>query len=196
MTLHETSKAMIRRSYDKRYATRWLVGTGIDIGAGNDSIGNYRPMFPMMDAVRAWDLVNGDAMSMDGVADDSYDFVHSSHCLEHMRSPSRALSNWIRICKPGGYLVIMVPDEDLYEQSVWPSTFNTDHKWSFTIGKASSWSPQSINLIELLKTVVDRVAIQKIELLDTNYLYGAERFDQTMTLVGESAIEMIIQKRP
>ena len=194
--MHETSKAMIRRSYDKRYATRWLVGTGIDIGAGNDSIGNYRPMFPMMDAVRAWDLVNGDAMSMDGVADDSYDFVHSSHCLEHMRSPSRALSNWIRICKPGGYLVIMVPDEDLYEQSVLPSTFNTDHKWSFTIGKASSWSPQSINLIELLKTVVDRVAIQKIELLDTNYLYGAERFDQTMTLVGESAIEMILQKRP
>jgi len=195
MTLHETSKAVIRRSYDKRYAIRWLVGTGIDIGAGNDSIGNYRPMFPMMAAVRAWDLVNGDAMSMDGVADDSYDFVHSSHCLEHMRSPSRALSNWIRICKPGGYLVIMVPDEDLYEQSVWPSTFNTDHKWSFTIGKASSWSPQSINLIELLKTVVDRVAIQKIELLDTNYLYGAERFDQTMTLVGESAIEMILQKR-
>ena len=195
MTLHETSKAMIRRSYDKRYATRWLVGTGIDIGAGNDSIGNYRPMFPMMSAVRAWDLVDGDAMYMDGVADDSYDFVHSSHCLEHMRSPSRALSNWIRICKPGGYLVIMVPDEDLYEQSVWPSTFNTDHKWSFTIGKASSWSPQSINLIELLKTVVDRVAIQKIELLDTNYLYGAERFDQTMTLVGESAIEIVLQKR-
>jgi len=90
----------------------------------------------------------------------------------------------------------MVPDEDLYEQSVWPSTFNADHKWSFTIGKASSWSPQSINLIELLKTVVDRVAIQKIELLDTNYLYGAERFDQTMTLVGESAIEIVIQKRP
>jgi len=195
MTLHETSKAMIRRSYDKRYATRWLVGTGIDIGAGNDSIGNYRPMFPMMSAVRAWDLVDGDAMYMDGVADDSYDFVHSSHCLEHMRSPSRALGNWIRICKPGGYLVIMVPDEDLYEQSVWPSTFNADHKWSFTIGKASSWSPQSINLIELLKTVVDRVAIQKIELLDTNYLYGAERFDQTMTLVGESAIEMVLQKR-
>jgi len=39
-----------------------------------------------------------------------------------------------------------VPDEDLYEQGVFPSTF----KWTFTIGKAQSWCPKSINLIELL----------------------------------------------
>ncbi|MBV5346213.1 MAG: methyltransferase domain-containing protein, partial [Rhodoferax sp.] len=75
------------------------------------------------------------------------DFVHSSHCLEHMRDVREALKNWIRIVKPGGFLILTVPDEDLYEQGQWPSRFNTDHKWSFTIHKERSTMPSSINVI-------------------------------------------------
>lgn len=193
--MHETSKSIIRRSYDRRYATRWLVGRGIDIGAGPDSIGNYRTLFPLMEDVRAWDQEDGDAMVMKGVKDDLYDFVHSSHCLEHLIDPHIAFENWLRICKPGGHLLIMVPDEDLYEQGVWPSTFNTDHKWTFTIGKHESWSPKSVNVIDLLKPHLDTVEILKIELLDMNYLYDCGRWDQTMTMLGESAIEMVLWKK-
>lgn len=193
--MHETSKSLIRRSYDKRYATRWLVGAGIDIGAGSDPLGAYAKLFPMMGIVRAWDMLDGDAMIMDGVPDASFEFVHSSHCLEHLIDPTIALKNWVRICKPGGHLLIMVPDEDLYEQGVWPSSFNTDHKWTFTIGKASSWSPRSINVITLLQTVWDAVDILKIELLDNGFIYDAKRFDQTLTLMGESAIEIILRRK-
>lgn len=192
--LQETSKSLIRRSYDKRFATRWLIGDGIDIGAGPDSIGNYAPLFPLIRSVRAWDKPDGDAAFMEGVADDSFDFVHSSHCLEHLVDPAVALKHWVRICKPGGHLLIMVPDEDLYEQGVWPSTFNTDHKWTFTIGKAKSWSPRSINVTCLLQQVWHEVATLKIELLDTGFFYGAQRFDQTLTLVGECAIEIVLRK--
>ena len=193
--MHEASKAMIRRSYDKRFVTRWLVGDGIDIGAGIDSIGHYQRLFPLMGTVRAWDAYDGDAMIMDGVPDASYDFVHSSHCLEHLHNPTIALKNWVRICKPNGYLVLMVPDEDLYEQGVWPSTFNGDHKWSFTIGKQSSWCPKSVSLIDLLRDVLDQVRILKLELLDMNYDYGiGGRLDQTMTLMGESAIEVVLRR--
>ena len=192
--MQETSKSLIRRSYDKRFATRWLIGDGIDIGAGPDAIGNYAPLFPLIRSVRAWDLPDGDAMLMEGVADHSFDFVHSSHCLEHLVNPTIALQNWVRICKPGGHLLIMVPDEDLYEQGVWPSTFNTDHKWSFTIGKASSWCPRSVNVIALLRNVWREVNILKIELLDNGFFYGAQRFDQTLTMLGESAIEIVLRK--
>jgi len=193
--MHEASKATIRRSYDKRFVTRWLVGDGIDIGAGIDSIGHYQRLFPLMGKVRAWDAYDGDAMMMDGVPDASYDFVHSSHCLEHLHSPTIALKNWVRICKPNGYLVLMVPDEDLYEQGVWPSTFNGDHKWSFTIGKQSSWCSKSVSLIDLLRDVLDQVRILKLELLDMNYDYGiGGRLDQTMTLMGESAIEIVLRR--
>ena len=106
-----------------------------------------------------------------------------------------SLKNWVRICKPNGYLVLMVPDEDLYEQGVWPSTFNGDHKWSFTIGKQSSWCSKSVSLIDLLRDVLDQVRILKLELLDMNYDYGiGGRLDQTMTLMGESAIEIVLRR--
>ena len=192
--MQEASKSIIRRSYDRRYATRYLVGHGIDVGSGDDPIAGYVPLFPLIKSVRSWDKLDGDAMLMEGVDDQSYDFVHSSHCLEHLVDPATALRHWVRICKPGGHLLIMVPDEDLYEQGVWPSIFNNDHKWSFTIGKPQSWSPQSINVIDLLRAVWDKVSILRIELLDTGYFYDAQRFDQTMTLLGESAIEIILRR--
>jgi SAM-dependent methyltransferase len=193
--MQEASKAMVRRNFDARFATRWLVGVGIDIGAGNDQIGVFSPMLPLMTGLRAWDLPDGDAMLMDGVADDSFDFVHSSHCLEHLQDPYVALENWIRICKPGGHLVIMVPDEDLYEQGVFPSTFNDDHKWTFTVAKGESWSPRSVNLTDLLSRFADKVAVQKIEVLDAGYFHHLERFDQTLLASGESAIEFVLRKR-
>lgn len=54
--MREASKAMTRRLHDVRYASRYFVGNGIDIGAGNDSIGLYAEWFPGMRQVRAWDL--------------------------------------------------------------------------------------------------------------------------------------------
>jgi SAM-dependent methyltransferase len=193
--MQEASKAMVRRNFDARYATRWFVGAGVDIGCGNDSLGMFHQMLPMMTALRPWDLPDGDAMLMEGIADDSLDFVHSSHCLEHLQDPYVALQNWIRICKPGGHIVIMVPDEDLYEQGVFPSTFNDDHKWTFTVAKAQSWSPKSVNLTDLLARFADQVSVQKIEVLDAGFFFSAPRMDQTMLTTGEGAIEFVLRKR-
>ncbi|WP_269713426.1 methyltransferase domain-containing protein [Caulobacter sp. NIBR2454] len=193
--MQETSKSIMRRSGDARFATRWLIGAGIDIGAGQDTIGNYGQLFPLMTSLRSWDLPDGDAMLMEGVADDSFDFVHSSHCLEHLVDPQVALAHWIRICKPGGHLVIMIPDEDMYEQGIFPSTFNDDHKWTFTTGKRESWSPRSINVMDLLSQFTHQVSVQKMEVLDACFLQGLVRFDQTVLVTGESAIEIVLRKR-
>jgi SAM-dependent methyltransferase len=177
--VQEVSKSLARRSSDRRYATRWFVGDGIDIGAGDDPLSKLASFLPLMGLVRSWDRADGDAMLMQGVDDETYDFVHSSHALEHMGDPTVALRNWIRICRKGGHLIITVPDEDLYEQGVFPSTFNSDHKWTFTIGKAQNWCSKSINIIELLGHFVSVVEIIKIELLDSAFIYGQERQDQT-----------------
>ena len=198
--MHESSKSIFHKIKDSRYATRFLKGHGIDIGAGNDSIGLYAEFFPLMQSCRGWDLPDGDAELMQSIADNSFDFVHSSHCLEHMVSPTRALNNWIRILKPGGHLVCLVPDEDLYEQKAFPSTFNPDHKHTFTVHKKHSWCDRSINLLELLAHTDAAVQVLKIELLDATYRYdihqltSVERFDQTMTPIGECAIEFILKK--
>jgi SAM-dependent methyltransferase len=42
----------------------------------------------------------------------TYDFVLSSHMLEHTANPLRALSEWGRVLKPGGGLVLVVPHRD------------------------------------------------------------------------------------
>jgi hypothetical protein len=99
------------------------------------------------------------------------------------------------VVKPGGYLVVTVPDEDLYEQGLWPSTFNPDHKHTFTIYKTSSWSPVSINVLALLAGVGDRAEVIKVELHHQTFLPGLERMDQTTNPVTESCIEFVLRKR-
>jgi SAM-dependent methyltransferase len=44
------------------------------------------------------------------VANSTYDFVLSSHNLEHFANPIKALFEWKRITRPGGALVLVVPD--------------------------------------------------------------------------------------
>jgi len=123
--MNESTKCHSFRKKRGDFAT-YLRGSGIDIGAGRD------PLRVAEGTVRAWDMADGDAQLLVGVPDNHYDFVYSSHCLEHMRHVPEALANWIRVLKPGGYLYIVVPDYILYEKLVWPSRFNSDHKQSFS----------------------------------------------------------------
>jgi SAM-dependent methyltransferase len=193
--MNETSKSLIRRLQDVRYANTYFRGDGIDIGCGPDPLTKYQLQFPLMTSVKEWDIADGDAQLMTTAQDSSYDFVHSSHCLEHLLDPYEAFENWLRICKPGGHIITTIPDEDLYEQGVFPSTFNGDHKTTWTILKHESWSGGSINLIEFLYQFKN-IEVLKIELINAAYLYNQPRFDQTYHHISESAIEFIVRKRP
>jgi SAM-dependent methyltransferase len=136
-----------------------LSGRGIDIGCGPD---------PICPGVRQFDLANGDANEITKHVQEVFDFVFSAHCLEHMHDPPSALREWWQLVKPGGHMIVIVPDEDLYEQGYWPSLFNLDHKSTFTINKASSWSPRSFNLFSLAGAL-DGAELVSIQLHDTNY---------------------------
>jgi SAM-dependent methyltransferase len=119
-----------------------LSGTGIDIGCGVD---------PITPNAERFDQEQGDANQITHHVRKQFDFVFSSHCLEHMRDPEASLKEWFSLVKPGGHLIILVPDEDLYEQGCFPSIFNSDHKHTFTVAKACSWSPKSRNLLRLAR---------------------------------------------
>ena len=45
------------------------------------------------------------------INDNTYDFVLSSHSLEHMANPLKALKEWRRVLKPQGTLVLILPDK-------------------------------------------------------------------------------------
>lgn len=51
-----------------------------------------------------------EATALHGVADGAYDFLLSSHCLEHVANPLAALAEWRRVVRPGGQLVLLLPD--------------------------------------------------------------------------------------
>ncbi len=193
--MQECSKAIQRRLSDSRFLRRYFVGSGLDVGAGDDGLSQYKHLFPLIGGVRDWDLADGDAQYLAGVPDACFDFVHSSHCLEHMNDPLCALHNWLRVLKPAGHLICMVPDEDLYEQGVFPSRWNFDHKFTFTIQKNGSWSPRSVSLDCLLRHFSKEARVLKIELLDATYQFDGRQRDQTLGPLAESAIEFILQRK-
>lgn len=137
--MNESSKTRTLRGANN---DMFFNGVGIDIGAGLDAVHpNAEP----------FDMQHGDAnVITDFRKVSSYDFVYSSHCLEHMIDPLIAISQWGKLLKPNGFMVIIVPHEDLYEQGQWPSLFNDDHKWCFRIGSYNSWSPKSVNIFDLV----------------------------------------------
>lgn len=192
--MKECSKSIQRRLHTPAFASRYFVGSGVDIGGKPDPLSLYRHLFCRMESCQTWDIDDGDAQHMDGVADSSYDFVHSSHCLEHMQDPFEALANWIRILKPGGHAIIIVPDEDMYEQRIWPSRFNKDHKWSFTVNKTSSWSPKSVNVLDLIQSVAVQTQLVSLLVLRDTYRQINAVFDQTLTPVGECGVEFVLLK--
>lgn len=136
-----------------------LNGKGIDSGCGNS---------PIHPSCRKFDIEDGDANEITKYVHEQFDYVFSSHCLEHMLDPYAALKEWWQLVKNGGTMIILVPDEDLYEQGIFPSQFNPDHKWTFTISKRKSWSHKSVNVLDLINSL-DNLGSSKVELQDLNY---------------------------
>ena len=193
--MKECSKSIARRLADSNFTRRYFVGDGIDIGGKPDPLALYQELFCQMKSVRTWDWDDGDAQVLTGIPDRQYDFVHSSHCLEHLVNPLAGLQTWLRVLRDGGYLVITVPDEDLYEQGVFPSTYNRDHKWTFTSFKTSSWSAQSINIIDLIRDLGELAELVRLEQLNASYRFELPRYDQTLSPVAECGIEFVVRKR-
>jgi SAM-dependent methyltransferase len=53
-----------------------------------------------------------DAVSLANINDCSYDFLISSNCLEHIANPLKAVEEWKRVIKPGGYLLLLLPRKE------------------------------------------------------------------------------------
>jgi SAM-dependent methyltransferase len=53
-----------------------------------------------------------DAVSMEDIESGKYDFCLSCNVLEHIANPFKAVSEWLRIIKTGGLLLIVVPKKE------------------------------------------------------------------------------------
>jgi len=162
--MNEASKTRLLR--EREFTEKFLSGSVIDIGCGADLVVPH---------ARPFDCIHGDAGRIgEFVRDEAFDCVHSSHCLEHMDDVPGALRQWWDMVRPGGVLVIVVPEENLYEQGIWPSLFNPDHKATFRLDTETSWSPVSYDLRKLLQSLPGAEMLD-IRIQDRGYDYRLVR---------------------
>ena len=50
-----------------------------------------------------------DATNLAGISDGAYDVLLSSHTLEHLANPLKALAEWTRVVGSGGHVILVVP---------------------------------------------------------------------------------------
>jgi SAM-dependent methyltransferase len=162
--MKESSKTRQVRS--EEFFNNYLNGKVIDIGGGSDAVTENAEVF---------DWEQGDAQHILKYRDKkSYDCVYSSHCLEHMNDVPLALSQWWELVKPGGYMIIVVPHEDLFEQKIWPSVLATGphgHLATFRLKTKETWSPASYDVFEIANNLTNSLIISS-EIQDLNYDYG------------------------
>ena len=154
----ESKKTNLIRPYE--FKQKYLSKKVLDIGAGPD---------PVVEGCTVFDVEDGDANNIGAHFNkETFDTVYSSHCLEHMHDARQCLLDWWDLVKPGGFLITVVPHEDLYEQHIWPSVFNEDHKWTFRASGKTSWSPVSINIVEETSKLKNSEVLE-FDIHDHNY---------------------------
>lgn len=92
-------------------ALLWLEGNGIDVGCGmekivEDCIGIDLTL-DYGDRSAADDI--RDASDLTGYADGQFDWLYSSNNLEHISNWETALSEWVRVVRPGVIIFLYLP---------------------------------------------------------------------------------------
>jgi SAM-dependent methyltransferase len=175
----ETSKARPRRVREG-FFEKYCTGRGLDVGSGDDSLAPN---------CLEWDKEQGDAQYLHGVEDCSFDFVYSSHTLEHMIVPSIALKHWWRVLRTGGFLILYIPHRDLYEKKKsLPSRWNPDHKHFFLLDRDEP--PDTTGILPLLQRALSNFRI--IYAKECNE--GHTITDPQVHSDGEYSIEVVIKK--
>jgi SAM-dependent methyltransferase len=104
-------------------AERFLNGRGVEVGAGDRPFpvpehvqvfyGDIRDAASVQGYFKTSEVRSGsaiDAQTLAGIEDGSLDFVISAHVIEHLRDPIGAIVNAIRVLRPGGIYLLVVPD--------------------------------------------------------------------------------------
>jgi SAM-dependent methyltransferase len=159
----ETSKTNLHR--DQAFFDAYFSSSVIDIGCGEDLVVPH---------ARPFDVAQGDANCITKFVSETFACVHSSHCLEHMNDPAAALREWWQLVAPEGHLIVVIPDEALYEQGYWPSLFNTDHKWAFSLSLARCGKAHILNPVSLVAQLPG-ANILSVEIQDIDYDYRIRR---------------------
>lgn len=175
----ETTKAKDRRIREG-FFDLYCKGRGLDIGFGGDLISEN---------ARGFDFEHGDAQFLSKLKNNTFDFVYSSHTIEHLPDPSEALKNWFRVLKPGGFLIVYLPHRDLYEKKkTLPSVFNPNHFHFFL--PDSDEKPDTIGVLPMVERSLINYQLIYLKVCSD----GLKIKDPLIHSDGEYSIEFVLKK--
>jgi SAM-dependent methyltransferase len=196
--MYENTKAAFLRRSNNRLFTSVFKGEGLHIGPGGDPLLKHH--YPLCTNITLCNIaehsISGDNIK-NTIENKKFDFVYATSLAVYEDEPQDVINHWLQFVNSRGYLVLTVPDEDLYEQGNFPSIFNNTHKKTFSIFKQLSWSGRHYNLLEIIQKL-NNVSCRKIELIDSNYDYSllGKGVDQTYNFSDgvEACIEVVLKK--
>ena len=113
-----------------------LGDNGIDVGG--PTAGHVLKSANIIECDGVDKIADGAALPYE---DESFDYVFSSHTLEHISGTEHVLKEWLRVVKEGGYVIIVMPDKRFH-------LHDPDNK------KPGEWAPEEKNpeqLYEIIK---------------------------------------------
>lgn len=103
------------------FAKHFCIGKGVDIGC-NKIEWSYPGSIPI-------DITFNNGYDATHLPEKDYDYVYSSHCLEHLQDWVGVLDYWTTCLRPGGILFLYLPH---YDQEYWRPWNNRKHIHVFT----------------------------------------------------------------
>lgn len=136
MSASETSKF-------RHLTAPYCQANGVDIGSGGDPVVPHAisvdlpdPYTRVGDAPIQW---RGDGTALPFMGG-SLDFVYASHLLEDFADWMPALTEWTRVLKSGGHLVILLPDRERWAAALGRGQPpNLAHKHEGSVGELSTY---------------------------------------------------------
>lgn len=143
----------------------YCKGNGVDIGSGGSPVVPHAIQVDLSDATYAvynsgnsprgpvqWREDN--AVYNLPFKNETLDFVYSSHLIEDFLNWDHILIEWRRVLKPGGYLVICLPDKVRWNQALTKGQPPNDaHKHESFPGELSNYAKR----LGRLKVIEDRL---------------------------------------
>jgi len=127
----------IFRRLEFNQVINYTKGVGVDIGCGLNKIhscaigidfrlGDKDFGYPFGANIKC--SRNNECLQLPFFSDECLDFAFSSHCLEHFSNPRKSIQEMLRVLKPGGNLVLILPDMRYYPRKG-EAEANPDHEW-------------------------------------------------------------------
>lgn len=142
--------AMSETAKYRHLTARYCQGCGVDVASQGDRVVPWAMSFDLPPAEFAIYCSNhppkgpihlrghATALPFDS---GSLDFVYSSHLLEDYLDWEPVLKEWVRVLRPGGTLIILVPDKKLWNEAIAKGQPpNCSHKHESYAGELSTYA--------------------------------------------------------